>query len=53
MLLHLHVSHLSFLLDKDLIYMCPFNGALKGKVFITNYRLFFKSTDAVRGCVYL
>ncbi|XP_061091008.1 myotubularin isoform X1 [Conger conger] len=31
--------------DKDLIYMCPFIGAVKGKVFITNYRLFFKSTD--------
>uniref|UniRef100_A0A8C4Z4Z7 Myotubularin n=1 Tax=Gadus morhua TaxID=8049 RepID=A0A8C4Z4Z7_GADMO len=33
--------------DKELIYICPFNGALKGKVFITNYRLFFKSTEAV------
>ncbi|XP_018588947.1 myotubularin-like isoform X1 [Scleropages formosus] len=32
-------------IDKDIIYMCPFSGALKGKVFITNYRLFFKSTD--------
>uniref|UniRef100_A0AAY5KL65 Myotubularin n=1 Tax=Esox lucius TaxID=8010 RepID=A0AAY5KL65_ESOLU len=32
--------------DKDIIYMCPFNGALKGKVFITNYRLYFKSADA-------
>ncbi|XP_030194558.1 myotubularin [Gadus morhua] len=32
--------------DKELIYICPFNGALKGKVFITNYRLFFKSTEA-------
>ncbi|KAI4892369.1 hypothetical protein NFI96_023305 [Prochilodus magdalenae] len=34
-------------MDKDLIYMCPFNGALKGKVFITNFRLYFKSTDMV------
>uniref|UniRef100_A0A8B9K4R1 Myotubularin n=1 Tax=Astyanax mexicanus TaxID=7994 RepID=A0A8B9K4R1_ASTMX len=33
------------IIDKDLIYMCPFNGALKGKVFITNYRLYFRSTD--------
>ncbi|CAL8378213.1 unnamed protein product [Boreogadus saida] len=33
--------------DKELIYICPFSGALKGKVFITNYRLFFKSTEAV------
>ncbi|KAG7280417.1 hypothetical protein CRUP_028157 [Coryphaenoides rupestris] len=32
--------------DKDVIYICPFSGALKGKVFITNYRLYFKSTDA-------
>ncbi|KAL4631405.1 myotubularin-like isoform X1 [Arapaima gigas] len=32
-------------IDKDIIYMCPFSGALKGKVIITNYRLFFKSTD--------
>uniref|UniRef100_A0A667Y7E3 Myotubularin n=1 Tax=Myripristis murdjan TaxID=586833 RepID=A0A667Y7E3_9TELE len=32
--------------DKDIIYICPFSGALKGKVFITNYRLYFKSSDA-------
>ena len=38
---------LIFSSDKDLIYICPFSGALKGKVFITNYRLFFKSTEAV------
>lgn len=51
-LLHLYDSFM-FLADKDLIYMCPFNGALKGKVFITNYRLYFKSTDTVRGCACL
>uniref|UniRef100_A0AAQ5WZ65 Myotubularin n=1 Tax=Amphiprion ocellaris TaxID=80972 RepID=A0AAQ5WZ65_AMPOC len=33
--------------DKDIIYMCHFNGAVKGKVLITNYRLYFKSSDAV------
>lgn len=33
--------------DKDVIYICPFNGAVKGKVLITNYRLYFKSLDAV------
>lgn len=33
--------------DKDIIYICPFNGAVKGKVLITNYRLYFKSSDAV------
>ncbi|XP_056156352.1 myotubularin [Lampris incognitus] len=32
-------------IDKDIIYICPFSGALKGKVFITNYRLYFKSSD--------
>uniref|UniRef100_A0AAQ5ZHC6 Myotubularin n=1 Tax=Amphiprion ocellaris TaxID=80972 RepID=A0AAQ5ZHC6_AMPOC len=32
--------------DKDIIYMCHFNGAVKGKVLITNYRLYFKSSDA-------
>ncbi|XP_058856723.1 myotubularin-like isoform X1 [Acipenser ruthenus] len=31
--------------DKDIIYICPFNGAVKGKVSITNYRLFFKSFE--------
>uniref|UniRef100_A0A673VZB1 Myotubularin n=1 Tax=Salmo trutta TaxID=8032 RepID=A0A673VZB1_SALTR len=34
------------IIDKDIIYICPFSGALKGKVFITNYRLYFKSADA-------
>uniref|UniRef100_A0A7N6A4U4 Myotubularin n=1 Tax=Anabas testudineus TaxID=64144 RepID=A0A7N6A4U4_ANATE len=33
--------------DKDIIYICPFNGAVKGKVLITNYRLHFKSSDPV------
>uniref|UniRef100_A0A8C3AN77 Myotubularin n=1 Tax=Cyclopterus lumpus TaxID=8103 RepID=A0A8C3AN77_CYCLU len=32
--------------DKDIIYICPFNGAVKGKVLITKYRLHFKSSDA-------
>lgn len=35
-------------LDKDVIYICPFNGAVKGKVLITNYRVYFKSSEAVR-----
>ncbi|XP_062305041.1 myotubularin [Osmerus eperlanus] len=33
-------------IDKDIIYICPFSGPLKGKVFITNYRLYFKSSEA-------
>uniref|UniRef100_A0A8C8M904 Myotubularin n=1 Tax=Oncorhynchus tshawytscha TaxID=74940 RepID=A0A8C8M904_ONCTS len=31
---------------KDIMYICPFSGPVKGKVFITNYRLYFKSADA-------
>ncbi|XP_068443984.1 myotubularin [Clinocottus analis] len=34
------------IIDKDIIYICPFNGAVKGKVLITKYRLHFKSSDA-------
>nr|XP_019962429.1 PREDICTED: myotubularin-like isoform X3 [Paralichthys olivaceus] len=33
------------IIDKDIIYICPFRGAVKGKVLITNYRLYFKSSD--------
>ncbi|XP_048039980.1 myotubularin isoform X2 [Megalobrama amblycephala] len=33
-------------IDKDIIYICPFNAAVKGKVSITNYRLYFKNTDS-------
>lgn len=33
------------MIDKDVIYVCPFNGAVKGKVYITNYRLYFRSQD--------
>ncbi|XP_053555130.1 myotubularin [Bombina bombina] len=35
----------SFVTDKEVIYMCPFAGAVKGKVFITNYKLYFKGED--------
>uniref|UniRef100_A0A8C9ZNM8 Myotubularin n=1 Tax=Sander lucioperca TaxID=283035 RepID=A0A8C9ZNM8_SANLU len=34
------------IIDKETMYICPFNGAVKGKVLITNYRLYFKSSDA-------
>ncbi|XP_036380105.1 myotubularin-like isoform X3 [Megalops cyprinoides] len=33
-------------IDKDIIYICPFSGAVKGKVVITNYRLYFRSVEA-------
>ncbi|XP_074004341.1 myotubularin isoform X4 [Numenius arquata] len=31
--------------DKDVIYMCPFNGPVKGRVYITNYRLYLRSVE--------
>ncbi|KAI1903163.1 hypothetical protein AGOR_G00024380 [Albula goreensis] len=30
---------------KDITYICPFLGAIRGTVTVTNYRLFFKCTD--------
>ncbi|NXC21212.1 MTM1 protein, partial [Corythaeola cristata] len=33
------------LTDKDVIYMCPFNGPVKGRVYITNYRLYLRSVE--------
>ncbi|CAL9685707.1 unnamed protein product [Knipowitschia caucasica] len=32
-------------LAKDVTYFCPFIGAIRGSVIITNYRLFFKCMD--------
>lgn len=37
----------AFLTDKDVIYMCPFNGPVKGRVYITNYRLYLRSVENV------
>lgn len=31
--------------EKDVIYVCHFNGPKKGVVYITNYRLYFKSVE--------
>lgn len=33
--------------DKEVIYMCPFNGPVKGRVCITNYRLYLRSVESV------
>ncbi|XP_012584919.1 PREDICTED: myotubularin-related protein 2, partial [Condylura cristata] len=30
---------------KDVTYICPFTGAVRGTLTVTNYRLFFKSTE--------
>uniref|UniRef100_A0A8C7ZM18 Myotubularin related protein 2 n=1 Tax=Oryzias sinensis TaxID=183150 RepID=A0A8C7ZM18_9TELE len=32
---------------QDATYLCPFAGPLRGTVMLTNYRLFFKSTERV------
>ncbi|XP_063793453.1 myotubularin isoform X1 [Pseudophryne corroboree] len=31
--------------DKDVIYMCPFNVPVKGRLFVTNYKLYFKGEE--------
>ncbi|XP_023396155.1 myotubularin isoform X6 [Loxodonta africana] len=33
--------------DKEVIYICPFNGPIKGRVYITNYRLYLRSLETV------
>lgn len=33
---------------KDVTYICPFTGAVRGTLTVTNYRLYFKSVDRVR-----
>ncbi|XP_053329601.1 myotubularin [Spea bombifrons] len=35
----------SVITDKDVIYMCPFNGPIKGSIHVTNYKLFFKGEE--------
>lgn len=46
--IHDHVHNFSP--AHDITYFCPFTGALRGTVMVTNYRLFFKSMDRVRIC---
>jgi len=41
------LRNIVFLTDKDVIYMCPFNGPVKGRVYITNYRLYLRSVENV------
>ncbi|XP_073497318.1 myotubularin isoform X2 [Phyllobates terribilis] len=31
--------------DKDVIYMCPYNGPVKGRLYVTNYKLYFKGEE--------
>ncbi|XP_031573534.1 myotubularin-related protein 2-like [Actinia tenebrosa] len=30
---------------KDVTYLCPFSGPVRGSLFVTNYKLFFKADD--------
>ncbi|KXJ22383.1 myotubularin-related protein 2 [Exaiptasia diaphana] len=30
---------------KDVTYLCPFSGPVRGHLYVTNYRLFFKADD--------
>uniref|UniRef100_A0A8C1UT34 Phosphatidylinositol-3,5-bisphosphate 3-phosphatase MTMR2 n=1 Tax=Cyprinus carpio TaxID=7962 RepID=A0A8C1UT34_CYPCA len=34
--------------SKDVTYICPFIGPVRGSLSVTNYRLFFRCTDRVR-----
>ncbi|XP_056395439.1 myotubularin isoform X2 [Hyla sarda] len=31
--------------DKEVIYMCPFNAPVKGRLYVTNYKLYFKGEE--------
>lgn len=35
----------SLVTDKDVIYMCPFNTPVKGRLYVTNYKLYFKGEE--------
>ncbi|XP_074062808.1 myotubularin [Macrotis lagotis] len=37
--------------DKEVIYICPFNGPIKGRVYITNYRLYLRSLETDTGAL--
>ena len=30
---------------KDLSYLCPYSGSIKGTLILTNYRIYFKSDE--------
>uniref|UniRef100_A0A8I6AB11 phosphatidylinositol-3,5-bisphosphate 3-phosphatase n=1 Tax=Rattus norvegicus TaxID=10116 RepID=A0A8I6AB11_RAT len=35
----------SAITDKEVIYICPFSGPVKGRLYITNYRLYLRSLE--------
>uniref|UniRef100_A0A8C1V3I7 Myotubularin related protein 1b n=1 Tax=Cyprinus carpio TaxID=7962 RepID=A0A8C1V3I7_CYPCA len=38
-----HIQSISLTLIKDVMYICPFSGVVRGTLTITDYKLFFKS----------
>jgi myotubularin-related protein 1/2 len=32
-------------MSRDVTYLCPFSGPIKGNLYLTNYKLFFASKD--------
>jgi hypothetical protein len=32
-------------MSRDVTYLCPFGGPIKGNLYLTNYKLFFASKD--------
>ncbi|GBN72715.1 hypothetical protein AVEN_190745-1, partial [Araneus ventricosus] len=32
---------------RDVTYLCPFTGPVRGTLFVTSYKLYFRSTDKV------
>lgn len=40
-----HLPGESAITDKEVIYICPFSGPIKGRLYITNYRLYLRSLE--------
>ncbi|ODM94150.1 Myotubularin-related protein 2 [Orchesella cincta] len=34
-------------MSRDVTYLCPFSGPIKGNLYLTNYKLFFSSKDRI------
>lgn len=32
-------------MSRDVTYLCPFSGPIKGNLYLTNYKLYFSSKD--------
>ena len=40
-------SYVIFVTAKDVTYLCPYSGPTRGSLTVTNYKLYFKSSDRV------